>query len=106
MLFAEVDITAVATEEGGREESIFPRQQNYMPHIRVQGKGEWLGVRFLDGPDEIVPGEPGRVTIEMIYHPRVDYSTVTAGISVDVVEGKRVVARGRILRVWETSNVS
>ncbi len=67
----------------------------YMPHLVAENDTEYLGVRFVCGPQPVV-GEPAVFELELMY-PGVDYSSLQPGVTVTVREGGRVVARGRVL---------
>ena len=58
-----------------------------------------LGVEFMDGPEGPAPmGVPVFATVRFLYAPSVDYSALRVGAEIEVVEGNRVVARGRVSR--------
>jgi hypothetical protein len=100
------------TTEGGRQ--LPPRVSEpglYRPHLVMQGRevrpatfddrnvviDEYLGVRFVDGPDEMRLGEPARCTIELVYFPEIAYPEVKSGATFTVREGAKVVGHGVIL---------
>ncbi len=94
-----VDLTFLAHRDGGRR---VPPQQPwgangawYMPHLVVQGGGDYLGVRLVAGP-EVEPGLPQRFEFELM-DEQVDDSALLAGVAFELVEGPLVVARGVVL---------
>jgi translation elongation factor EF-Tu-like GTPase len=68
-----------------------------MPHAVVEGTTEYLGVRFLTGP-EVAAGEPGVFTLSLMYHPEVDYSALKPGVKFSIREGGKVVATGHVVK--------
>ena len=95
------ELTFLSRAEGGRKNPPNPnwvpeRDLGYMPHVVVEGSNEYLGVRFLSGPKPVLFGEAARFEMLLMY-PGVDYSALVPGAMVTVREGKRIVARGRIL---------
>jgi hypothetical protein len=72
----------------------------YRPHLRVRGgDGQFLGVEFVDGPDDPVPpGLKTYATLRFLYEPQVCYDALAVGAEFDVMEGGRVVAVGRVTR--------
>jgi hypothetical protein len=63
----------------------------------VDGRTEYLGVRFADGSSPLF-GVPGEYRLVLMYHPDVDYSGLFPGVRFAVREGAKVVATGRVLR--------
>ena len=97
--YAELEITFIRPEEGGRTQSPLLDDQRYRPHLRVPPDDAMLGVEFVDGPDGPAPvAVPIFATVRLLYEPVVDYSALGVGAVVEVVEGSRVVARGRVSR--------
>jgi hypothetical protein len=96
------EVTFVPTSESGRH--TLPQLQPwgeggwYMPHAVVDGETEYLGVRFVDGPQPLF-GVAGEYRLVLMYHPDVDYSALVPGASFTIREGEKVVATGRVLRV-------
>lgn len=66
----------------------------YRPHLRV-GDGEYLGVAFVDGPEQARHDEDTIATIALIHE--VDYTALQAGVGFDVLEGPHLVATGRVV---------
>jgi hypothetical protein len=101
--FAEVLIEFLPTEKGGRRTPICLSTDapgHYRPHFRVcNGDGEFLGVEFVDGPDEpVLPGYSTYATVRFVYEPQVCYDALDVGAQFEVLEGSRVVAFGRVTR--------
>jgi len=66
-----------------------------MPHVRVDGDDTYLGVRFLSETDQLLrPGETASITLELLYE--VDYGALKPGVEFDLLEGPRVVGRGKV----------
>jgi hypothetical protein len=97
--FIEVELEHLATSY--RSHPIYPRNGRYLPHLRFSPDGEYLGVRFLDGPAVLARGESGRALLQLVYlETGVDYSALTPGTQFEVQEGPHTVARGHVLRRW------
>jgi hypothetical protein len=81
-----------------------------MPHIVVQSpdirhakvdedgfcREPYLGVCFVAAPQDVRPGVLVTVTLELMYHPRVDHSDVVPGVAFTIREGGRVLRYGRV----------
>jgi translation elongation factor EF-Tu-like GTPase len=104
MEYARISIQLLASDMGrrtpfcpqGRKQKSF-----YMPHFRVGGVGEFLGVAFVDGPEQIAPGGSGECEVVLMYEG-VDYSLLRPGASFDIVEGPKTIGSGVVLRRWKT----
>ena len=101
--YVEVVIEFLPPEAGGR--SIPPdlsndRPGSYKPHFRIHGgNGEFLGVEFVDGPDDPVqPGDHVHATVRALYEPEVSYAELTVGAAFDILEGRRVIGHGAVIR--------
>ena len=76
------ELTFLARSEGGRNQPPSPPWTavgygGYMPHLLVEGGTEYLGVRFVGGPQPVF-GKPAVFELELIY-PGVDYSPLVLG---------------------------
>ena len=105
--YAEIFLRWLPTAESGRTTPAFVRADGstmYRPHFRVGPTGEFLGVAFLDGdPPLAAPGSEGSALVEFIYvSTGVDYTPLQPGVSFDVLEGLRVIARGTVRRRWQS----
>src|SRR5262249_22786005 len=102
--YVALHLRALAPSESGRQTPFAGRPRRkafYMPHLRVGPESEYLGVAFVDGPEWIHPGDEADATVALIYTDTgVDYSPLVVGASIEVVEGRHVVARGQIVRRW------
>lgn len=102
--YAALRLRALTTSESGRRTPFAGRPHNgaaYMPHVRLSPGSEYLGVAFVDGPEWIYPGDAVEAAVALMYvDTGVDYGPLVVGVSLDVVEGTRVVARGEVLRRW------
>jgi hypothetical protein len=101
--FAEVLIEFLPTEKGGRRAPICLStdcSDHYRPHLRIRnGHGEYLGVEFVDGPEEpIQPGGSTFATVRLMYESTVCYDALVVGAMFDVMEGANVVATGQVTR--------
>ena len=101
--FAEVFVEFLPTEMGGRRTPVCLSADSpihYRPHFRVDGgDGGYLGVAFVDGPDDPVsPGGSTYATIRFVYEPEICYDGLAVGAQFEVMEGSRVVATGRVTR--------
>jgi translation elongation factor EF-Tu-like GTPase len=87
------EVTFIPAEDGGRTTLTFA---GYRPHAVVEGTDEYLGVRFLEGANNQF-GVPEEWRLELMYHPRVDYSKLTVGAAFSIREGRKIAATGRVL---------
>jgi translation elongation factor EF-Tu-like GTPase len=110
----DAEVTLLRTDEGGRRGPILPglKPSHYCPHLVIgdptQRKAivregnvcteEYLGIRFLDGPDIVYPGDWCVATMSLMYHPDVDYSAVIPGATFTVREGGMVIGFGRVIK--------
>jgi hypothetical protein len=63
----------------------------------VQGKvivDDYLGVRFLSSPTELLPERPLDCELELMYHPEVDYEALREGATFTLREGGKIVGFG------------
>ena len=96
-LYAEVLIQFLLPEVGGRTAPVF-LQSTYRPHFRI-GDSEYLGVQFVDGPDNpIHPGSSSHATVKFVYSPGVNYDALQVGVQFQVLEGSSIVGIGRVTR--------
>lgn len=83
---------------GGRTTGVSLREARWRPHLRVSPSSEWLGVKFVGGPAELLPGARSEAVAELVYaETGVDYSALQPGIVVDILEGATVVGKARVL---------
>jgi len=104
------DVTFLTESEGGRRTPPILTLQ-YRPHIVIQSpevrcalvdddgfnREAYLGICFLDAPIDFQPGRAAEVTLELMYHPRVDYGLVLPDATFTVREGGKVVGYGRVI---------
>lgn len=95
--FIHTHVRFLATAEGGRAAPVFPPARGYAPHLRRGPGGEALGVRLVDGPPVVHPGEAATLTWEPMYEG-VDYTPLQPGAAFDVLEGPRRVGTGTVLQ--------
>ena len=106
MTFADVWIDLLSTDQGGRPAALYlstDHARAFRPHLRAsRGKGELLGVEFVDGPDDPVePGSGTFATVRFLYEPEVSYAALTNGAEFEIIEGARVIGHGRITRLGD-----
>ncbi|OGV78630.1 MAG: hypothetical protein A3K19_31910 [Lentisphaerae bacterium RIFOXYB12_FULL_65_16] len=108
------DVVFVPPEMGGRSQ---PPQslgsQHYRPHLHpealspdgwhpeaVTGDSTYLGVCFVDGPEEVEHSELYRVELQLLYG--VDYSPLVKGCTFTIREGARAVGFGVVTEGLES----
>jgi hypothetical protein len=102
----ELDVVFLTHDAGGRRAMVQTfKTGEYRPHLRISGVGEFLGVRFVDGPSEILAGRQLRASVSLMYQG-VDYSGLTDGTLCTVVEGVKVVAFACVVRGVPTTDSS
>jgi hypothetical protein len=94
------ELTFLPRSQGGRDSPpvlpwSVPGFGGYMPHLVVKGGTEYLGVRFVGGPQPVF-AEPAVFEL-VLMHPGVDYSPLVPGVAITVREGGQVVACGHVL---------
>jgi hypothetical protein len=95
---ADVLVEFRSVAEGGRQSAVSLCTGQYRPHLQVAG-GEYLGVVFVGGPElPVQPGAGALATVDFVYEPGVSYAALTEGASFEVLEGPKVVAKGRVIR--------
>jgi hypothetical protein len=97
-LYAEVFITFLPTAAGGRSHPVNLDDHGYQPHVRVPPDGEYLGVEFVDGPEEVYPGDQTYATVRFLYTSKLSYDTLTVGTAFEICEGPHTIGRGTITR--------
>ncbi len=85
--------------EGGRRRELLI---GYAAHIVVQPDSTFLGVRVFeiedpDGYGIVYPGKTAKICFQLMYHPKVDYSTLIEGAEFNIQEGPYTVGTGRVL---------
>ncbi len=107
----EVEATFLASEQGGRQLMPDLGAGRYMPHLVVQPPGvrtavvegnhgveDYLGIAFVAGPEPVIAGRSGHFTIELLYHPSVNYEPLQEGTTFTIREGGHVVGYGTVVR--------
>jgi hypothetical protein len=83
-----------------------------MPHLVIQSPDirtpivihsnviidDYLGVRFLSGPAELLPERPLDCELELMYHPNVNYEAVREGATFTLREGGKVIGFGVVTK--------
>jgi hypothetical protein len=107
-------ITFIPVSEGGRSHP-FPAGglsgEVYRPHLVVgdprqrgslsagnRSTEEYLGVAFHQDPVDGAAGSEMKVTVTLMYYPRVSYDKLKPGVTFTVREGARIVGFGSVLR--------
>ena len=97
--YADVAVAFLSPEEGGRHTPPCLNNKKYRPHFRVLGSKKWLGVEFIEGPDEPVkPGMSTPSTVRLLYAPEVSYGELREGTKFEILEGPNVVGSGEVIR--------
>ena len=103
MNYANIRLTFLSADEGGRQRPPTLEGGTYRPHFRVGAHGDYLGVVFVAGPCHVAAGEEVSATVWFPYTDLgVDYGPLQEGVSFDVLEGPRVVARGVVTRGFQS----
>jgi len=91
----EATVAAVPTESGGRRYALF---SGYRPMHAFGVSGTLYDAlhEYPDGPVE--PGQSGRALLWLL-QPELQRGAIFEGMEFTVQEGRRVVARGRIVKV-------
>jgi hypothetical protein len=101
-------VTFLSPDNGGRAKMPGLASGQYMPHLVIQSPDvrkanvingnviveDYLGVRFLSAPAEMLAEQPLDCEMELTYFPRVDYSAVREGATFTVREGGKVIGFG------------
>ncbi|QDT01200.1 hypothetical protein [Adhaeretor mobilis] len=103
-------VTFLSHDFGGRTRLPDLSSGQYMPHLVIQSPDvraatvvegnvivdDYLGVRFLAGPPEIIRDEAYDCEFELMYHPNVNYDAVQEGATFTVREGGTVIGFGTV----------
>ena len=88
-------VTFLTPDQGGRTRPL--EINGYRPHLRVPPDETMLGVEFF-GPEGIAPvGTPISASARIVYDSAVSYSALQPGAGIEILEGARIVARGRVV---------
>ncbi len=113
-------VTFLSTDEGGRTQPVNLSGGTYRPHLVVGnpdqrhaiyrdgniGTEHYLGVQFKTTDIICEPGEPYVVDLQLMYYPRVDYSSLIVDAEFTIREGGRVVGFGRVMKSPLTTGCS
>lgn len=99
--YAKVWIELLRVDEGGRRIPLDLSSEwpvPYRPQLRIHGgSGTLFDVEFVAGPtDPIAPGEGCHATIRLPADNGTVRVELAPGTEFDVVEGHRVIGRGRV----------
>ena len=101
-------VTFLSHDNGGRATMPDLSSRQYMPHLVVHSpevstapviKGnvivdDYLGIRFISGPREVIRDQEHDCEFELMYHPTVSYDAVREGTTFTVWEGGKVIGFG------------
>ena len=107
------DIVMLTASEGGRNRGIeIDAESRYMPHLAIdersnhvartdsnnQSTEHYMGVQFEPALSITDPATgSGQYPVRLMYHPRVDYTTLRTGATFTVREGGRIVGHGVVI---------
>jgi hypothetical protein len=108
-------ITFIQASEGGRSHPFSEEALSgdvYRPHLVIGDPSqrhpllaegnrlteEYLGVAFHLGPIDGAAGSEIKVTLTLMYYPRVSYENLKPGVTFTVREGSKIVGFGSVLR--------
>ena len=91
----ELEITFLTPDQGGRVNP--PAINGYKPHLRIPPDSTMLGVEFFGYASVAPVGAPISVLAKLVYAPAVSYSELQPGVSIEVLEGARVVGHGFVV---------
>lgn len=101
--YVKIWLELLSLDEGGRRTPLDLSSEwpvAYRPQIRVRGgHGGLVDVEFVAGPSEpIVPGGAGaHATIRLPKNNGTSHTELVAGAEFDVLEGPRLIGRGRVV---------
>ena len=101
--YLKVWIELLPVDEGGRRTPLDLSSEwpvAYKPRFRVRGgNGRLLDVEFVAGPsDPVQPGGAGaHATIRLPANNGASHGELVAGAEFDVLEGPRLIGRGRVM---------
>ena len=90
----EAEITFVPTEQGGRNTAAF---SGYRPHFYYDSH-DWDADQEYPDVDSVLPGQTARALLRFL-SPEAHLGRVQPGMTFEVREGARVVARGRVTKI-------
>ena len=90
----EAEITFLRTEEGGRQGYV---STGYRPQFYYEGEDHVAVQEFTD-KEKVYPGDTVTAHLHFL-HPELLFNRVRVGDSFKILEGKRVVAHGKITRI-------
>ncbi|SMP79157.1 hypothetical protein SAMN06265222_12926 [Neorhodopirellula lusitana] len=112
------DIVMLNAFDGGRSRGIsIDDTTRYMPHLAIDdranrkartdennlGTEHYMGVLFRPSLSIVDPATgSGRYPLTLMYHPRVDYTTLVCGATFSVREGGRIVGHGVVVSGYST----
>jgi hypothetical protein len=99
--YVKIWIELLPVDEGGRRTPLDLSSEwpvAYRPQLRVKGgQGRLLDVEFVAGPSEpILPGAGANATIRLPLDNGTSHSELITGAEFDVLEGPRLIGRGRV----------
>lgn len=86
------EVTFKPHSAGGRP--MMPVGNGYAPYLRSALISEDLAVRLNNVPAGAQFNQAINVTIELSYYPKLNYGMLTEGVSIQLIEGPKIVAEG------------
>ncbi len=106
-----VEVVLLGESEGGRRTPPNFATGGYMPHIVLGDPAqrkpvmvgnevgeEYLGVKFVSGPERADPGKKIIAEAVLLWYPEVQYLGVSMGATFTIREGPRILGFGTVLR--------
>ena len=97
-IHAEAELFVLPESDGGRKSPFF---SGYRPQFRFDGRDNDCSITLLNG-DQLGGGETGMVALSF-YRPELQSGRFSIGSAFAIAEGARVVGRGRITLIHDTS---
>lgn len=94
---AEVVVEFFPKEAGGRQGPPWLNGYRYSPHFRVTNSSEFLGIEFVSGPDQVEFNVQYHAIARFLYEPNVSYEALIEGTEFEILEGPKVVGKGKII---------
>jgi hypothetical protein len=82
-------------KEHGR--ACMPVGTGYAPHLRMERADSVIPVRLICVPSSRQLGEEYVQTLELLYPDRIDTTSLVTGVGFQLLEGKKVVATGKVV---------
>lgn len=90
----EAKIVFRLQDEGGRQQ--VPSGISYRPHLVVENSVVYLGVNFIEIPDQVQLGVPYTQKMRLMYDLK-EYELLQKGTKFKIMEGPNIVGEGCVL---------